>query len=63
MFDFKGQGMRSDVLLAKGGEVVTVTRHGAEGADKGYDVAWAMCEAGGKEGWLPRRYLTTLSRR
>ncbi len=54
--------MRTDVLLAKGGEVVTVNKHGDEGADKGYDAAWAMCESGGKEGWMPRRYLTALSR-
>lgn len=59
---YQGQGMRTDVLLAKGGEVVTVNRHGDEGADKGYDVAWAMCEVNGKEGWLPRRYLTALQR-
>ena len=50
------------MVLAKGGEVVTVHSHGEEGGQKGYDAAWAMCEVGGKEGWLPRRYLTALSR-
>lgn len=58
----KIQGMRTDVVLAKGGEVVTVNSHGEEGGEKGYDAAWAMCEVNGKEGWLPRRYLTALSR-
>jgi hypothetical protein len=62
MFDFKGQGMRTDVLLAKGGDLVNVSRHGEEGGDKGYDRAWAMCEINGKEGWMPRRYLTALER-
>ena len=62
MFDFKGQGMRTDVLLAKGGDLVTVNRHGEESGDKGYDRAWAMCEINGKEGWMPRRYLTALER-
>jgi hypothetical protein len=56
------KGMRTDVVLAKGGEVITVNSHGEEGGEKGYDAAWAMCEVGGKEGWLPRRYLTALSR-
>jgi hypothetical protein len=54
--------MRTDVLLAKGGEVVTVSKHGDENGEKGYDAAWAMCESAGREGWLPRRYLTALSR-
>ena len=54
--------MRTDVLLAKGGDVVTVSRHGEADGDKGYDVAWAWGELAGREGWLPRRYLTTLER-
>lgn len=50
LFDYKGQGMRTDVLLPKAGSVVTVLRCGETTADKGYNASWYFCESQGQEG-------------
>lgn len=52
LFDYKGQGMRTDVLLPKSGAVVNVLRCGDAGADKGYNESWYFCELAGSEGWV-----------
>ncbi len=63
LFDYKGQGMRTDVLLPKAGAVVNVLRCGDVGADKGYNESWYFCELAGAEGSVAQPLLACVTRR